>query len=196
MQDSPPRIDSIATVLDRLGEASDGENVSIAEIVEAIGPGAFGPLLLVPALILVTPASGVPGMPTIGSLIVSLIAAQMVLGRRQLWLPGFVARRAIARKRLEQATGFLEHPARWVDRFARRRLAFLTERPWSIVPALVCAAMVLFAPAFETVPFSVTVYAAAVAVFALAFVAKDGLIVILGMALLVIGGAGLFMLVN
>jgi hypothetical protein len=97
------------------GGCGEGETVSVGDIVEEIGGDAFGPLLLVPALFLVTPVSGVPGMPTIGSLIISLIAVQIVLGRDSLWLPGFLTRREMKKDRLDKALSWLRKPAGWID---------------------------------------------------------------------------------
>jgi hypothetical protein len=180
--------DDVNEVLDRVEDAGDDETVTLGEIVEEIGGGAFGALLLVPALFLVTPASGVPGMPSVGSLIISLIAIQIVLGRDTLWLPDFLLRREITRARLDKALSWLRKPAGWIDRFSSERLAFLTQRPWIVLPAGLCALMVLLAPAFEMVPFSVSIAAGAVALFALGIVARDGLMIVLG--LIVFAAAG------
>ncbi len=172
----------VRAVLDQVEDAGEDGTVSVGDIVDEIGGDAFGPLLLVPALVLVTPASGVPGMPSIGSLIISLIAIQIVLGRDELWLPGFLKRREMKKSRLDRALSFLRRPAGWIDRISRERLAFLTQRPFILLPALICSLMVLAAPAFETVPFSVSVFAGAVALFALGMVARDGIMILLGLA--------------
>ncbi len=178
----------VQAVLEDVGQAGGQEEVTVAQIVSEIGAGAFGPLLLVPALILVSPASGVPGMPTIGSLIISLVAVQMLFGREEVWLPGFVRRRSIARSRMERVLSFLRKPAGYIDWFTRERLVFLTRPPFITIPALFSSLMVVMAPAFETVPFSVSVAAVAVGLFALAMLARDGLMSLLAMA--VFGGVG------
>jgi hypothetical protein len=184
-QDQP---EDLEDVLDQLEDAGEGEKVSVSDIVEEIGGDAFGPLLLVPALFLVTPASGVPGMPSIGSLIISLIAVQIVLGRDTLWLPGFLRRRQMKKARLDKALSWLRKPAGWIDKVSSERLAFLTQRPWIVLPAGLSALMVLLAPAFETVPFSVSIAAGAVALFALGMVARDGIMVLI--ALLIFAATG------
>ena len=180
--------ENLEDVLDHLEDAGEGETVSVGDIVEKIGGDAFGPLLLVPALILVTPVSGVPGMPTIGSLIISLIAVQIVLGRDFLWLPGFLTRREMKKDRLDKALSWLRKPAGWIDWFSAERLSFLTQRPWIVLPAAICALMVLLAPAFETVPFSVSIVGGAVALFALGMIARDGIMILIGLA--ITGAAG------
>ena len=184
-QDQP---EDLSDVLDQLEDAGDGETVSVSDIVEEIGGDAFGPLLLVPALFLVTPVSGVPGMPSIGSLLISLIAIQIVLGRDTLWLPGFLRRREMKKQRLDKALSWLRKPAGWIDRISSERLTVFTQRPWIMLPASLCALMVLLAPAFETVPFSVSIAAGAVALFALGMVARDGIMVLIALLVFVLTG--------
>lgn len=184
-QDQP---EDLSDVLDQLEDAGDGETVSVSDIVEEIGGDAFGPLLLVPALFLVTPVSGVPGMPSIGSLLISLIAIQIVLGRDTLWLPGFLRRREMKKQRLDKALSWLRKPAGWIDGISSQRLTVLTQRPWIMLPASLCALMVLLAPAFETVPFSVSIAAGAVALFALGMVARDGIMVLVALLVFVLTG--------
>ena len=184
-QDQP---EDLSDVLDQLEDAGDGETVSVGDIVKEIGGDAFGPLLLVPALFLVTPVSGVPGMPSVGSLLISLIAIQIILGRDTLWLPGFLRRREMKKQRLDNALSWLRQPAGWIDRISSERLTVLTQRPWIMLPASLCALMVLLAPAFETVPFSVSIAAGAVALFALGMVARDGIMVLVALLVFVLTG--------
>jgi hypothetical protein len=184
----PNQPETIGEVLDEIGEAGNNETVSVDEVVEQIGEEAFGPLLLVPALILVTPVSSIPGTASTGSLIISLIAAQIVLGRKSLWLPGFLRRRRIKRGNFDRAIGYLRRPASVIDSLTGERLFFLTQRPWVVLPATICTILVFLAPAFETVPFSVSIAAFAVALIAVGMVAKDGLMILLGLG--VMGGAG------
>lgn len=180
--------DDVNEVLHRVEDAGDDREVSVGDIVQEIGNTAFGPLLLVPALILVTPASGIPGLPTVGSLLISLIAVQILLGRESLWLPGFLRRREMKKSRLDRAISFLRRPAGFIDRFTSERLVILTRWPWIALPAALCTLMVLVAPAFETVPFSVSIAGFAVALFALGMVARDGIMILLG--LVVMAGTG------
>ncbi|WP_047145739.1 exopolysaccharide biosynthesis protein [Aquamicrobium sp. LC103] len=179
---------SVAALVQRIGRAGSGEHVSVADIVEEIGDDAFAPLLLVPALILVSPASGIPGLSSLGGLVMALISFQMIAGRKVLWLPAFIRNRTIAKARLQRASAFLEKPARVIDRITRKRLAFLTAWPLRLVPLTICLAAALIIPFFELVPFSATIIGSAISLFALAMVTRDGLLVLFGTGTL--GGAG------
>lgn len=173
-------LDSMEAVIGVMAEAGDDDRVRVSDLADEIGGDAFGPLMLVPALIAVTPASGIPGLTATCGLIIALVAAQLVFRRKALWLPGFLRRRSISRSRLETARNWLAKPAQLIDRVTGKRLSFLVKPPFDIVPALICMMIGLFMPFMEFVPFSGTMAGMAVSLFALAFVTEDGLLAILG----------------
>ena len=181
-------LDSMKDVLDVVTEAGDGDQVSVEDVVQEIGGDAFAPLLLIPALIAATPASGVPGLTAICGIIIALISVQMVAMRSSIWLPRFILKRTMSRHRLETARDWLNKPAKLIDWITRKRLTFLVRPPFSIVPALFCLAAGLIMPVLEVIPLSGSIMASAVALFALALVTEDGLLAVLGLALVTAAG--------
>lgn len=180
--------ESIQEVLDCVEDAGNGEKrVSVADVVDHIGEGAFAPLMLVPALVIISPVTAVFGVATACGLAIALIAFQMVIGRERLWLPGFVLRQTISSRKLDRVVGWFARPARFVDGLTGRRLTVLVDPPLSRVWALLCMLLALVIPVFELVPMSATIIASAIALFGLAMLARDGLLAILGLA--VLGGA-------
>jgi hypothetical protein len=180
--------ESIEAVLECVEEAgATDERVSVGEIVHRIGEGAFPPLMLAPALVVVTPASAIIGLSTFCGMIVALVAFQMVIGRDRLWLPAFILNRTVRQQRLERILGHIERPARFIDRLTRRRLTILVDPPMARLWALICLLLSLIIPVLELVPMSSTIIAATISLFALAMLARDGLLVVVG--LLVLGGA-------
>lgn len=181
----------VETLLDELGQAgSRAEKVRVAEIVDAIGDDGLGALILVPALIMISPASGIPGLSTAGAVIILLAAVQMAAGRDTLWLPGFLSRQTIARSKLDTATRWLEPIARWIDKLTRKRLTPLVRRPLNLLPLAICIGIACVVPVMEFVPFSASLAACAIAFFGLGFVAEDGLLVAIGLA--IAAGVGAF----
>ncbi len=180
--------ESIEDVLECVEEAgATDERVSVGEIVHRIGEGAFPPLMLAPALVVVTPASAIIGLSTFCGMIVALVAFQMVIGRDRLWLPAFILNRTMRQQRLERILGHIERPARFIDRLTRRRLTILVDPPMARLWAFICLLLSLIIPVLELVPMSSTIIAATISLFALAMLARDGLLVVVG--LLVLGGA-------
>lgn len=181
-------LDTMEAVLDTIADAGDGRRVSVEDIVNEIGDDAFGPLMLIPALVAVTPASGIPGLTATCGLIIALVAVQMVIARKALWLPGFLLRRTMPRSKLDTARDWLAKPARLIDRLTGKRLSFLVKPPFSVVPATICLAAGLIMPFLELIPFSGSVMAGAVSLFALSFVTEDGILSVLATALVATAG--------
>jgi hypothetical protein len=174
-------IDNLEELLEQIEKAKkEGDPVSLESIVNAVGRRSFGPLLLMAGVILASPLSGIPGMPTAMSLLVLLIAVQMLCGREGFWLPRWLLNRSVQRGKVEKALGWLRPPARFIDRWLRPRLTALVQRAGAYVVAGVCILIAAGMPAMELVPFSATVAGVALAVFGLALVARDGVLALIG----------------
>jgi hypothetical protein len=140
-------------------------------------------MLLVPGLIVLSPISGIPGVPTLGAIGILLIAGQMLLGRKSFWVPEFLRRRKIARARVLKARGLLMAIARGVDRVVKPRLSILTRGPFAFLIAAICVLIGLIMPPLEAILFANVATSAAVSAFGLALVAHDGVLATLAMGL-------------
>ena len=188
MKESQRQLESVEDVLDCVEEAGDGDSdVTLGDIIGRIGDNAFAPLMLLPALVMISPASAIFGVATICGAIIALVALQMVVGRDRLWLPDFILSRKISTSRLDTVTDWLDKPARLIDRLTTRRLSWLLAPPADRAWAAICLALAIMAPLFELVPMSATVIATAISLFALALLVRDGLLALLG--LVALGGA-------
>lgn len=175
-------------LLDSIAKASrKDDEISVRDLRDEIGRRSFGPLLLGTSLIGFTPVGGIPGVPTSLAVLISLIAVQIVLGFKSLWLPHFLLERKVDGPKLEKAVKKLQPVARVIDKAIRPRLTFLTERPSSYLIALVCILIALTVPPLELVPFIDMPLWAALAAFGLALVAHDGLLAIAAFVLTAMG---------
>ena len=179
---------SLTQMLDALEDAGDENRVTIADVVESLGTRTFAPLLLVPALILVSPLSGVPLVPTILGAFVALVAVQMLAGRKRLWMPGVLLRRGISASRFRRALAVLRPVMTWLDPWLHERLTTFVDRPWRAVPLGLCVLLSATFPALEVVPMLTSVFAASMVLFALGLFLRDGLLVLIGYGVLVSGG--------
>ena len=150
-------------------------SISVADIQAALGERSFGPLLLVPGLIGLSPIGAIPGLPAITSVIVFLVAGQILLGQHHFWLPGGIRRRSINGARLARALQILRPWARVVDRFLLRRYSALTRGPFLYVLSALCLLVAAVTPIIEVVPLAGIVPNAAIVAIALAITAEDGL---------------------
>lgn len=171
-------------LLDRVEAAcAHAETVSCQAILDQIGQRSFGALLLLPSVVVVSPLSGIIGLPTAMALMILLLAGQMVLGRREAWVPRRLCRHSLGCHRLHRAMRLLRRPARFVDRLFRPRLTGVTQGLGTRAIAATCMVLALCIPPLEMLPFSTTIVAAVIAVFALTLVANDGAMAILGYVL-------------
>jgi hypothetical protein len=182
---------SVGEILDRLRDLADRQDhVSIGDVVQHLGHRSYGPFLLVPALIEITPVGAIPGVPTFLALIIVLVAAQMLFGRKHLWLPGLIDRRGVSGGKLGKAADKLRGVARFLDRWFHNRLPALTGGP---MPRIVAALVIVLAatvPPLELLPFASTAPMAAIAAFGLALLVRDGMLMLLA-GLLALGALGL-----
>lgn len=173
---------SLTDILDAVGHAGTGEKVSVGEIFDEVGNRSFAPALLVPAILLVSPISGIPGVPTIGSIVMLIITVQALIGKDKLWVPDFLRRRKIPSRRLDKALDWLRKPSAWVDRKTERRMAFLTRHPWDQIALVIITIVAMILPFLEILPMVTSVACFAISLFALGIMVSDGLLVLSGYA--------------
>lgn len=164
-------------------------------MAEAFGSRSHGPFLLVPALIEVSPIGGIPGLPTALAATIALFAAQLVIGRKHLWLPGFIARRKFKADKVRKGADKLRGVARFLDRWFHGRLPALTKGPFVRAAGVVVILLCLTVPPLELLPFASTAPMAAIAAFGLAMMVRDGVLMLAAFALSGVAaavGAGLW----
>ncbi|WP_187429131.1 hypothetical protein ROLI_005380 [Roseobacter fucihabitans] len=178
------------------GAASDeDETVAVREIISEIGSRTVTPVILTVALLLMSPLSAIPGLPTTGAIIIVILCVQALLGRR-LSLPRRLMEAELATSKVAHATGWLRRPAKWVDRVSQPRLHLLTRGAMRILVLGLCAVIALWLPALELIPGVTTIGATAIGLFAFGLFARDGYFVIAGFVLLMMIGTGAIFLLN
>lgn len=183
------KLTNLEQLLDRLDEAREGQqSVSFGRLMDTVGRRSFGPLLLLIGLILLSPLSGIPGMPSTMGIAVLLLSLQMLLRRKHIWLPGWILRRSISEEKLAKVTRWMRKPARVIDRWLNYRLSFLVDGLAAWPLALVCLLLAITLPVLEPVPFAATSAGAALTCIGLAMIAHDGLLA--AMAYSVVLGIG------
>ena len=171
---------------DALIEALEGftqEQVAIRDLLATIGDRAFGLVLLLFAL-----PNCIPGPPGLGSILglpVVLFGIQMARGRSAPRLPDFVGRRTVRRETL---LAVAERGRPWLqklERVCRPRLLVLSSRRSERLIGMVITALALAI----TVPLPLTNFipAVGVAIMALGLLEEDGVTILLGLTVGLIG---------
>jgi|HubBroStandDraft_3_1064219.scaffolds.fasta_scaffold259723_2 hypothetical protein len=161
----------------RKAELSVGELMERLE--DADGPG---PVLFALTLPVMVPMP--PGVSMVLALPLLMVAPQIVLGRRELWMPKFLSQRTVKRKDLVKLLHRVLPPLEKFEKLVHPRLTFLTG---SIGARLVGAACTLIALVLVLpIPFANLVPSVAMGVFALGLTRRDGLLVLAGYGLIVV----------
>ena len=174
---------SVEDVLDELDElAEEGDQVCVREVLDDFGGRSFGPFIMIPAMLELTPVGGIPGVPTFLALVILLVAGQLLFGKDHVWMPGFIQKRAVESDKLHKAVEKLRGIAHWLDEHSKDRLAFLTEGWWLRVAAGVVMVLCLAVPPLEVLPFASSLPMLAIIMIGLALTVRDGALVLAALA--------------
>lgn len=160
------------------------ERLDIGTINRMMGQRSIAALLLVLALPMALPVP-MPGISAAFGVPLIVISAQLLMGRRQAWLPSRFDRYSIARADLVAIVGRALPMLRSLERIVRPRVQWMAG-PWMMAPiGAVCLllAVIITLP----VPFGNVVPGAAMSALALGLIERDGLAVALGLAIALLG---------
>lgn len=179
--DNPARSpQSLGDLLEAMRPGEGAQRISVGDVMARVGDQSFAAVILVPAIVLVSPISGIPGTPTIGALITILVSIQALFGRRHLWLPGFLRRRSISAEKMRRAIDWLSRPAGWMDRHSSGRLKLLTWAPFLPVAYAAVTLIAISWPFLELLPFVTSFFAGAVAMMMFGVMTRDGIYLLAG----------------
>ncbi|MHC2069429.1 exopolysaccharide biosynthesis protein [Bremerella sp. T1] len=174
--------EGLVDILEQMKENTDGDEVTIDDTLDALNSRSFGPLLLVPAIMAVSPIGAIPGMSIVTGCVLMLIAVQMVFSDGHPWLPKRLLEFSFSRETMTEGIDKSLPWAKWLEGFTESRLQFLTQAPFHYVIAFVIAFLAsLFVP-LAFLPFAVAIPGTAIALFALGMTVRDGVMVLLGFA--------------
>lgn len=117
-----------------------------------------------------------------------LIALQMAIDRKHLWLPRKALKMEFEETKVHGALEKIRPYTRWIDKVIRPRLQFLASRPWIILVALIAVAAALITFPLSFIPFAPVLPGVAIILIGLGVTARDGLV--LGLAMVLTLGAG------
>ncbi|WP_299321908.1 exopolysaccharide biosynthesis protein [Parasphingopyxis sp.] len=173
----------LGDVLDEALASSNGDTIRLRDLLDEFGTRSFGPVLIVLALVIISPIGSIPGLPAVLGAAIVLMAVQIVIGRDHPWLPkrlldtGFD--RAKAARFREKARGVLDR----IDRQIGPRLEWAAGRIGMIGAAGCLVFLAATMIPLELIPFAVALPGATVLLFGVGLTARDGLVMLIAFAL-------------
>lgn len=155
--------------------AAEGpDRLTFTGLAAALHARAWGGLLLIFAAINMLPLP--PGTSVFFALPILIVSAQMVAGRASPWFPRRIDQRGVKKTELERLIDKMEWAESRIERILRPRLPRLTGDTAARIIGAVCFLLALVAaipiPLFHVAP------AAAIALFGLSLIYRDGALVI------------------
>ena len=177
------KLSNLEELLDRIKDAEgDNGEIKFDDILDKIGRRSFAPLLLLAGIIIAAPIVGdIPGVPTIMGVFVILTTGQLLCGREHFWLPDWMLKRSIKEEKLEKSVDWMYKPAKYIDRWSKRRLKNFTHGVANYIIASISLLIALALPMMEVIPFSANVAGIAFILFGLSLITHDGILAILAL---------------
>lgn len=174
--DSPPP-GLFSEILTGLGERAEAR-LTLATLIDAFEARAFGAGLTIIAVISLLPWP--PGSKVVFSLPLALIATEVVLQRRKLWLPRWLLDMSLSRVRYAAGLKRLIGPIRRIEALSRPRLTGLTVGWMRSVIGLACLFLTVMLAL--PIPFGDVMPALTIIVLGFALMQRDGLAALVGLA--------------
>lgn len=168
-----------------LAREGEAEGLTLREIRDHLDERGFGLMILILSIPCLVPA--LYGVPQVLGVPMLLLAGQMLIGRQEPWLPEAVLNRRAPASWLKQMADFAQRRLRWTERLSRARLRVFADGPAEQVAAffMILAILTIVLPMTNTVP------SVGLALMAMGLIQRDGLFVLVGMA--VAAGWALFL---
>lgn len=179
-------MEPLTSLANDVENGSNGSRVRVKDLISSIEGRGFSALILLPALLTFLPTGAIPGVPAICAILIILFAGQRLLGLKEIYLPSRLMRLSLSRKQLNAILQKSKPALQFADRFIDARFVFMCNPVTERIIAGICILLALTFFPLAFIPFAILPSSGAIILMALGLLARDGLLVIIGMA--VIGG--------
>lgn len=181
-----PTKPTISETLEQLVHATRGRASTVKDVFHELGERSYGPFLLIPALLEISPLGAIPVVPTIFASIIAVFSAQMALGFKHIWIPRWIAERPIKGAMIRKSMAKLKPVTKWMDKWSYARLHFFTQGIFIRITAVLCLLLACTVPPLEVIPMASSLPMLAIAMFGLAMMIRDGLLMLIATVITVL----------
>jgi len=173
----------LQSILDHLDDVIIDDIADLKSIIESFGDRAFGPVMLLSGLFMLTPFGVIPGVPAAFGLIVITFAVQLLMRRETPWLPNILARVEVSSARVKKvkikATPFLAK----IDGIIRPRMQWAARGPFQVLAALIAIILSMAMVPLGAIPFAVCIPGFVLGLLGLGITARDGIMMMIAFTL-------------
>jgi len=174
----------LQSVLDQVETTLDGaDSVDLKTVVEAFGNRAFGPVMVLCGLCMMTPLGAIPGIPPAFGVIVIVFAIQLLFRRKTPWMPKILRRVKIPADKLSKVQLKVRPLLAKIDGIISPRLEWAVTGAAQVVVSIVAIILALTFFPLGVVPFGVVAPAVIILLLGLGITARDGALILLGLGL-------------
>ena len=179
----PPR-DLHGMIVDlKNGVATCRDHIKFGELLIIVGERAYAAMLVLPALLSASPLTAIPGLSFFMALLIIFVSSQMLFRRKTLWLPYKLRNMEFKKSKTLNALGRMERPAQILDKIMKPRLLMLTGNFGESFILLLSLILAIVSIPAMMIPLSNLVLCAAILFFAMGLMAKDGIVILIGLAI-------------
>lgn len=176
MEDAP-----LQGVLAHVLSEMDGHDSNLRDIVASMGHRAFGPVMVLCGLFLMTPLGIIPGLPAAFGLINIAFAVQLLLRRPHPWVPNVLAKVKVPYGRVQTVHNKVSPWLAKIDNIISPRLPWATEGVMLAIAALIAILLSTAMVPLGLIPFGVLPAAAILGLMGLALIARDGVLMLISL---------------
>lgn len=170
----------LTETLETIKEETSGTRVTLGELTETLNHRGFGALLLVPAMFNLLPTGAIPGVTAVSAVFICLLTGQMIAGRHHPWMPEKMKNLSLRRKKLVSAIEGAKPYTKICDRMIGQRFDFCSNTPMQRIIACICFLLGLIMIFIGFIPLMSVLISIPIIFFALALIARDGLLALIG----------------
>lgn len=174
---------SLQGILAHVMKEMDGLDSNLRDIVASMGHRAFGPVMVLCGLFLMTPLGALPGLPAAFGIINIAFAVQLLLRRPYPWVPSILAKVRIPYTRVAKVHGKVAPWLAKIDNVIRPRLAWATEGIMLVLAAFIAILLSTAMIPLGLIPFGVVPAAAILGLMGLALIARDGILMLVALTI-------------
>jgi len=167
---------NVIRLLRRLADDGGEAGLTLHEIRDRMDERAYGLLILLLSIPCLVP--GLYGVPQVVGVIIILVAAQLLVGREEPWLPRWMLALRAKGSWLNAMADFAESKLAWIDRLSRPRLRRFADGAGEKLAAafMILATLTIVLPMTNTIP------SIALALLSVGLIQRDGLFILGGAA--------------